>query len=155
MSNKHLTSKPLFLAKYIPPTPPLESRSNHLNPSQSHTHNGPASQYRSQCPSPTPLFQQLYVAVSHWERVLADSPELLIERQKIIKDLENVQPNKIYHSRDEGDETDDEDEDCSNDTPSPMRSTLDVFAGGRSTSVNLHKNILKMQTSSSTDTKDR
>lgn len=133
----------------------MESRSNHLSPQSQTNNNGPASQYRSQCPSPTPLFQQLYVAVSHWERVLADTPELLIERHKIIKDLENIQTNKIYHSRDEGDETDDEDEECSNDTPSPMRSTLDVFGGGRSTSSNLHKNILKMQTSSSTDTKDR
>lgn len=33
----------------------------------------------SPCPSPTPLFQQLYAAVAHWERVLSGSPELLRE----------------------------------------------------------------------------
>lgn len=33
----------------------------------------------SPCPSPTPLFHQLYAAVAHWERVLAGSPELLKE----------------------------------------------------------------------------
>lgn len=33
----------------------------------------------SPCPSPTPLFQQLYAAVAHWERVLSGSPELLLE----------------------------------------------------------------------------
>lgn len=35
--------------------------------------------------------QQLYEAVAHWERVLAGSPELCIERARMVRDLEGVQ----------------------------------------------------------------
>lgn len=115
------------------------------------------SQYRSQCPSPTPLFQQLYVAVAHWERVLADSPELPIERNQIVRDLERLPAGKLCHTRDA--DSDYDDEEGSNDTASPLRSRLDVFGGGTSGSavdrLMLQKNCLKLQTSSSGETKDR
>lgn len=32
----------------------------------------------SPCPSPTPIFQQLYLALSHWDRLLAESPDLML-----------------------------------------------------------------------------
>lgn len=116
-----------------------------------------SSQYRSQCPSPTPLFQQLYVAVAHWERVLADSPELPIERNQIVRDLERLPADKLCHTRDA--DSDYDDEEGSNDTASPLRSRLDVFGGGTSGSaidrLMLQKNCLKLQTSSSGETKDR
>ncbi|KAG4075696.1 hypothetical protein HA402_003521 [Bradysia odoriphaga] len=103
-------SKPLFLAKYIPPTPPENRISS--NDLRRQITNSP-------CPSPTPIFQKLYIAVSHWERVLADSPNVLHEKHRIIKDLESlgVQSNCFFPNRDEGDDTDDE---CSNE-PSPIR----------------------------------
>lgn len=108
-------SKPLFLAKYIPPTPP-DNRisSNDLRRQMSN----------SPCPSPTPTFQKLYIAVSHWERLLADSPNLLNEKHRIIKDLENIgaQSNRFFPSRDEGDDTDDE---CCSNEPSPIRFNLE------------------------------
>lgn len=76
----------MFLAKYIPATPPplkmssedgLKRRKMLFRRSPSHSRSG--ADDNSPCPSPTPLFQQLYAAVSHWERVLAGSPELLKE----------------------------------------------------------------------------
>lgn len=104
-------SKPLFLAKYIPPTPPDNRISS--NDLRRQITNSP-------CPSPTPIFQKLYIAVSHWERILADSPNILHEKHRIIKDLESLgtQNNCFFpSSRDDGDDTDDE---CSNE-PSPIR----------------------------------
>lgn len=106
-------SKPVFLAKYIPPTPPDNRISS--NDLRRPITNSP-------CPSPTPIFQKLYIAVSHWERILADSPNLLKEKHSIIKDLENLgTQNRFFPNRDEGDDTDDE---CSNE-PSPIRHSVD------------------------------
>lgn len=62
------------LLKYVPPSPPEKYR--------------PHSRYsvdcrrlstiqRSPCPSPTPLFQHLYLAVAHWERCMSDSPDFI------------------------------------------------------------------------------
>lgn len=111
--NKNL-SKPLFLAKYIPPTPPDNRISS--NDLRRPITNSP-------CPSPTPIFQKLYIAVSHWERILADSPNLLDDKHRFIKDLENLgtQSNRFFPNRDEGDDTDDE---CSNE-PSPIRYSVE------------------------------
>ncbi|XP_065088867.1 oxysterol-binding protein-related protein 8 isoform X2 [Ochlerotatus camptorhynchus] len=58
-----------YLMKYLPPSPP-ESKTLHVEPIEKSFH-------RSPCPSPTPIFQQLYLAVAHWERYLRDSPDLL------------------------------------------------------------------------------
>lgn len=55
----------------------------------------------SPCPSPSPIFQQLYQAVAYWERFLSDSPEKL--RRKLSLDLGTK-----FGSLDEPDETDDE-----------------------------------------------
>lgn len=109
-----ILSKPLFLAKYIPPTPPDNRISS--NDLRRPITNSP-------CPSPTPIFQKLYIAVSHWERILADSPNLPNEKHRIIKDLENIgtQRNRFFPNRDEGDDTDDE---CSNE-PSPIRHSVE------------------------------
>lgn len=80
-------SRPVFLAKYIPATPPppphdaSAQRKRSLavfgSPQKGSLDDGGRSY--SPCPSPTPLFQQLYAAVAHWERVLAGSPELMKE----------------------------------------------------------------------------
>lgn len=37
----------------------------------------------SPCPSPTPIFQQLYLALSHWDRLLAESPDLLKQSSEL------------------------------------------------------------------------
>lgn len=55
--------------KYLPPSPPDK---NNL-----HVETIEKSFPRSPCPSPTPIFQQLYLAVAHWERYLRDSPDFL------------------------------------------------------------------------------
>lgn len=54
--------------KYLPPSPPDKRHLPVVSIEK--------SQPRSSCPSPTPIFQQLYLAVAHWERYLRDSPEL-------------------------------------------------------------------------------
>lgn len=76
-------SKPVFLAKYIPATPPPLNRSedgSRQTPPLALKQQGSVDEGRaSPCPSPTPLFAQLYAAVAHWERVLAGSPDLLNE----------------------------------------------------------------------------
>lgn len=98
----------MFLAKYIPATPPpaIAFDKRRRQRRQSTTFGSPTLSQGSQagesggggsspCPSPTttPLFQQLYAAMSHWERVLADSPELLKEltvlKGKYSPDREN------------------------------------------------------------------
>lgn len=99
----------MFLAKYIPATPPPAiafDKRRRQQRRQSTTFGSPTLSQGSQagesggggsspCPSPTttPLFQQLYAAMSHWERVLADSPELLKEltvlKGKYSPDREN------------------------------------------------------------------
>lgn len=56
---------------------------------------------QSPCPSPSPIFQQLYHAVAYWERFLSDSPEKLT--RKLSHDL-----GLKFGSLDEPDETDDE-----------------------------------------------
>uniref|UniRef100_A0A182MUS2 Oxysterol-binding protein n=1 Tax=Anopheles culicifacies TaxID=139723 RepID=A0A182MUS2_9DIPT len=56
-----------YLLKYLPPSPPEK---NNLR-----VETIEKSLPRSACPSPTPIFQQLYLAVAHWERYLRDSPE--------------------------------------------------------------------------------
>lgn len=71
------SGKPVFLAKYIPATPPLSD--DKRRPLSQGSSGGGAFGRESPCPSPTPLFNQLYAAISHWERVLADSPEVLKE----------------------------------------------------------------------------
>ncbi|XP_035779935.1 oxysterol-binding protein-related protein 8-like isoform X1 [Anopheles albimanus] len=58
-----------YLLKYLPPSPP-DKRNLRVEPIEK-------SLPRSACPSPTPIFQQLYLAVAHWERYLSDSPDLL------------------------------------------------------------------------------
>ncbi|XP_055645249.1 oxysterol-binding protein-related protein 8 isoform X2 [Toxorhynchites rutilus septentrionalis] len=60
---EHLNS----LMKYLPPSPP-NKQYLHVEPIEK-------SYPRSPCPSPTPIFQQLYLAVAHWERYLRDSPD--------------------------------------------------------------------------------
>ena len=140
-------SKPIFLAKYIPPTPPQSRGTSNKDFQQ--------SVLRSQCPSPTPLFQQLYIAVSHWERVLADTPDLLKEKDKLIRDLENLPQATASRSRsrDEGEDTDDE---CSAEA-SPKRHCLNVFSPSLNGSSRRNLLIgdvqLTMRTSSSGDTK--
>nr|XP_029723351.1 oxysterol-binding protein-related protein 8-like isoform X2 [Aedes albopictus] len=62
---EHLT----YLMKYLPPSPPDK---NNLQ-----VETIEKSFRRSPCPSPTPIFQQLYLAVAHWERYLRDSPDFL------------------------------------------------------------------------------
>ncbi|XP_038105461.1 oxysterol-binding protein-related protein 8 isoform X3 [Culex quinquefasciatus] len=57
-----------YLMKYLPPSPPDKRHLPVVSIEK--------SQPRSSCPSPTPIFQQLYLAVAHWERYLRDSPEL-------------------------------------------------------------------------------
>ncbi|XP_041788178.1 oxysterol-binding protein-related protein 8 isoform X3 [Anopheles merus] len=56
-----------YLLKYLPPSPP-EKKNLRVEPIEK-------SLPRSACPSPTPIFQQLYLAVAHWERYLRDSPD--------------------------------------------------------------------------------
>ncbi|XP_035897955.1 oxysterol-binding protein-related protein 8 isoform X2 [Anopheles stephensi] len=56
-----------YLLKYLPPSPP-EKQNLRVEPIEK-------SLPRSACPSPTPIFQQLYLAVAHWERYLRDSPD--------------------------------------------------------------------------------
>ncbi|XP_052868675.1 oxysterol-binding protein-related protein 8 isoform X1 [Anopheles cruzii] len=58
-----------YLLKYLPPSPP-DKQNLRVEPIEK-------SLPRSACPSPTPIFQQLYLAVAHWERYLRDSPEVL------------------------------------------------------------------------------
>ncbi|XP_062558057.1 oxysterol-binding protein-related protein 8 isoform X4 [Armigeres subalbatus] len=58
-----------YLMKYLPPSPPGKNNL-HVEPIEKSFH-------RSPCPSPTPIFQQLYLAVAHWERYLRDSPDFL------------------------------------------------------------------------------
>lgn len=134
---------------------------------------------RSPCPSPTPLFQQLYLAVAHWERVLAESPDSHVEREQIVRDLERlplagpghslfdvVRPLDVHHrgveAEDSDDEQDDdEDEDYSDDDPvdqsttaSPMRRSrtkTNGFVSGRLPK----QQLCAMPSNSSTDTKDR
>lgn len=113
----------------------------------------------SPCPSPTPLFQQLYAAVSHWERVLAsESPDCptTVCRQQIVDHLERLSPiGKMSYTSDvmsvggggSGGGCDDDDEEGSNDTASPMHHRN-------------HHRVLTLQHSSTTysssgDTKDR
>lgn len=113
----------------------------------------------SPCPSPTPLFQQLYAAVSHWERVLAtESPVCpsTVYRQQIVDHLERLSPiGKMSYTSDVmsvggsggGGVDDDDDEEGSNDTASPMHHRH-------------HHRVLTLQHSSTTysssgDTKDR
>lgn len=55
----------------------------------------------SPCPSPSPIFQQLYNAVAYLERFLSDSPEKC--SRKVSHDL-----GLKFGSLDEPDETDDE-----------------------------------------------
>ncbi|XP_058455547.1 oxysterol-binding protein-related protein 8 isoform X2 [Malaya genurostris] len=62
---KHLN----YLLKYLPPSPPDDANLS-VDPSKSPFPHSP-------CPSPTPIFQQLYLAVAHWERYLRDSPEFM------------------------------------------------------------------------------
>lgn len=38
----------------------------------------------SPCPSPTPIFQQLYLALSHWDRLLAESPDLSLNESSAL-----------------------------------------------------------------------
>lgn len=132
-STKNQLSKPQFLAKYIPPTPPPENRQSLIRPQTISR-----SVSRSPCPSPTPLFQQLYHAVSHWERIMADSPdELMAEKQKLIKDLENLPKSKIYISRDDGDDTDDE----RSNEPSPVKVSTSMVELYNTKSILLRKPI--------------
>lgn len=79
----------MFLAKYIPATPPpsynrAEPKKRKSigilgSPLKGSSFEGDDESGASPCPSPTPLFQQLYAAVSYWERMLAGSPELMRE----------------------------------------------------------------------------
>lgn len=115
---KQNLSKPQFLAKYIPPTPPPENRQSLIRPQTISR-----SVSRSPCPSPTPLFQQLYHAVSHWERIMADSPDdLMADKHKLIEDLENLPQSKVFSSRDDGDDTDDE----RSNEPSPIKASASL-----------------------------
>ncbi|XP_055542855.1 oxysterol-binding protein-related protein 8 isoform X2 [Wyeomyia smithii] len=61
-----------YLLKYLPPSPP-DKNNLRVEPFKK-------SYPRSPCPSPTPIFQQLYLAVAHWERYLRDSPEFIRHR---------------------------------------------------------------------------
>lgn len=56
----------------------------------------------SPCPSPLPIFQQLYHAVAYWERILTDSPDSTRKYS-----LDNNLGLK-FGSLDDPDETDDE-----------------------------------------------
>ncbi|XP_058811906.1 oxysterol-binding protein-related protein 8-like isoform X2 [Topomyia yanbarensis] len=67
---KHLN----YLLKYLPPSP-TDEENLHVEPGQSPFPPSP-------CPSPTPIFQQLYLAVAHWERYLRDSPEFMRHRDQ-------------------------------------------------------------------------
>lgn len=60
-------------------------------PLPSPTHSTATSRTSTPQPPPTVGLQQLYAAVAHWERVLAGSPELCIERARMVRDLEGVQ----------------------------------------------------------------
>lgn len=50
--------------------------------SRTPSHNDYPSSSNSRCPTPTPIFQQLCLAVSHWEQVLADSPDFIKEKYR-------------------------------------------------------------------------
>ena len=55
----------------------------------------------SPCPSPTPIFQQLYLALSHWDRLLAESPDLLKEHSALDVNVNGLQrSNSFNHSID-------------------------------------------------------
>uniref|UniRef100_A0A182JBS4 Uncharacterized protein n=1 Tax=Anopheles atroparvus TaxID=41427 RepID=A0A182JBS4_ANOAO len=86
-----------YLLKYLPPSPP-DKRGLRVEPIEK-------SLPRSACPSPTPIFQQLYLAVAHWERYLRDSPDLFRSRS-----VDVGQQRMLQASPGEGDE-EDEDED--------------------------------------------
>lgn len=104
----------MFLAKYIPATPPpaiafdKRRQSTFGSPTSSQgSRAGESGVPPSPCPSPTPLFQQLYAAMSHWERLLADSPELLKEltvlKGKYSPDRENEDDSDGGGGGDDGD----------------------------------------------------
>lgn len=89
--------KGAFLKKFIPVTPKEKRHCQNFSYLDK-----PLLDSSSPCPSPTPIFQQLYQAVAYWERFLSDSPEKL--RRKLSLDLGT----KFGSSLDEPDETDDE-----------------------------------------------
>lgn len=50
------------------------------------------TQKKSPCPSPTPVFQQLYLAIANYERLLSESPDSMKDnRGKNADDSENIE----------------------------------------------------------------
>lgn len=125
------------------------------------------------------------MAVAHWERVLAESPDLYVERDQIVRDLERLPlaacsdggENRFFiddrplsdQLRVEAEDSDDEEEDDDDDDhdpdedeigavarASPMRRSRTKTNGFYAVGRSLPKLQLSARVSnSSTDTKDR
>lgn len=94
-----------FLKKYLPITPDKKIARS-LSPLDNIRFSP-----RSPCPSPTPIFQQLYHALAHWERIMSESPELIQQKIRLFDEKLKMQAdNKFsnFGSLDDPDESDDE-----------------------------------------------
>lgn len=104
MLDNKLDSQINFLKKYLPTTPDKKYMRS-LSPFDNIRFTP-----RSPCPSPTPIFQQLYHALSHWERIMSESPEQFQEKFRLLDEKLKLETERYgrFGSLDEPDETDDE-----------------------------------------------
>ncbi|XP_037913777.1 oxysterol-binding protein-related protein 8 isoform X4 [Hermetia illucens] len=75
--------KPVFMATYTPPSPLIDQyKETSISPYAPHT----------------PIFQQLCLAVSHWERVMSHSPDYIKQKFRKAKRTSRGSRKKEYHS---------------------------------------------------------
>lgn len=77
-----------LLMKFLPPPPSPPTAEKLLNQQRP----PPTVKFtypNSPCPSPTPYFQQLYLAVANWDRLMTDSPDYMKEKSPLFRDFDD------------------------------------------------------------------